>query len=141
MWSKLAHEKMTWSDAKIYCEKLEEDGYDNWRLPNIDELRTLIKNSPKTETGGSCKVNTHSCLSLKCALPLDNCHSDEKRHIYSKLEDRGFFWSSSEVKYDEKLGWIITVEAVENIAWGVNFESGSIGAAGKLSSNNVRCAR
>ena len=55
-----------WSDAVNYCKKLNENGYNDWRLPNIDELRTLIKNCSKTETGGECQVSEQNgCLSDK----------------------------------------------------------------------------
>ncbi len=33
---------MSWKDALIYCENLEYSGYTDWRLPNINELRTLV---------------------------------------------------------------------------------------------------
>ena len=33
--------KVSWSDAKTYCENLEYAGYDDWRLPTIKELFAL----------------------------------------------------------------------------------------------------
>ena len=32
----------TWSEAIEYCEKLTLGGYDDWRLPNINELKSII---------------------------------------------------------------------------------------------------
>ena len=29
---------MFWGDALIYCAELEEDGYSDWFLPNLDWL-------------------------------------------------------------------------------------------------------
>jgi len=34
-----------WQEAINYCESLTLDTYDDWRLPNINELKTLIDRS------------------------------------------------------------------------------------------------
>ncbi len=42
MWMKeTAENQMTWKKALSYCAKLEYAGYDDWRLPNIKELRSI----------------------------------------------------------------------------------------------------
>ena len=46
-----------WDKAVEYCKNLEEGGYSDWRLPNIDELRTLVVNSPYAEPGGYCPIS------------------------------------------------------------------------------------
>ena len=43
-WSNKAPNIMNWNDAKQYCANLNEGGHSDWRLPNIDELKTLIGN-------------------------------------------------------------------------------------------------
>ena len=31
-----------WSDAILYCENSQQDGFSDWRLPNVKELQTII---------------------------------------------------------------------------------------------------
>jgi len=51
---------LTQPDALRYCEELAMGGYDDWRLPNIDEMRTLIRGNPLAETGGDCPMTEGS---------------------------------------------------------------------------------
>ena len=34
-----------WTDAINYCENLTLDGYSDWRLPNINELKSIVDRS------------------------------------------------------------------------------------------------
>ena len=45
---------MNFFQATDYCENLTLDNKNNWKMPNIDELRTLVKGCPKFETSGTC---------------------------------------------------------------------------------------
>jgi len=38
---------ISWTDAIAYCESLELKGYDDWRVPNIRELRSIFDYSTK----------------------------------------------------------------------------------------------
>jgi len=43
MWTKDANfGSKTWGQAKSYCSSLSWGGYDDWRLPNVLELQSLI---------------------------------------------------------------------------------------------------
>ncbi len=37
--------KMTWESAISYCENLTLSGHSDWRLPNINELKSIIDRS------------------------------------------------------------------------------------------------
>jgi len=45
------------AQAAQYCDELVLGGYDDWRLPDTDELRNLIDGHPATEPGGVCKLS------------------------------------------------------------------------------------
>ena len=128
LWSDNA--KMNWLDAKKYCENMKGGGRSDWRLPDLDELRTLVQNCPGTETGGACKASEKSgCLSGECWTSEDcaSCPSDPSGK-YSKLGDTDWFWSSSTTS-DNTLD-----------AWGINFDSGVCGRKlRKTAAYNFRC--
>lgn len=42
MWQQTEAGTMTWEGALAYCESLELAGYDDWRLPNYNELISIV---------------------------------------------------------------------------------------------------
>lgn len=125
LWSSKASRQMNWNDALIYCKNLNEGGSSHWRLPNIDELRTLIVNNPGTQTGGTCKISAKAGK-LASKDRSNDCNSN---YGSSKLGDSGEFWSSStNINYS-------------NYAWGVDFNGGAVYAYSKDNIYPVRCVR
>lgn len=114
-WSSLkTYSSLTWDEAVSYCNNLSEGGYSNWRLANIDELRTLIQNCPGTVTGGNCKVSEkNDCLSYEECWSSDCSCSNGK---YSKLGDTEWFWSSSTMSDDTDKAWSV-IFAVGQVAY------------------------
>ncbi|MCP4603561.1 MAG: DUF1566 domain-containing protein [Proteobacteria bacterium] len=42
IWQKKFSVRKNWKQSLAYCEGLEYGGFDDWRLPNVQEMRTLI---------------------------------------------------------------------------------------------------
>jgi hypothetical protein len=58
-------ERRDWSSAASACAELTLQGRHDWRLPTLDELRSLARGCSGTVTGGSCVV-TGTCLERGC---------------------------------------------------------------------------
>ena len=127
IWSDSSSDKMNWNNAKKYCENLTEGGFNDWRLPNIDELRTLIQNHSGTQTGGTCEIS-EKAEKLTLSDRTSNCDGRSGSN-FSKLGDTGWFWSSS-IRSDSL-----------TFAWFVVFINGIVNSTNTSYSFNVRCVR
>ena len=125
-WSKRTTSSMLWSVAVSYCGKCGDGG---WRLPNINELRTLIIHCAGTMPGGSCAVKDPDCLSSEC-YKYDDCSCEyTEGGFFSKLGDTNWFWSSS-VQSDNS-----------DHIWYVGFGNGEVNGDIKPGNGLVRCVR
>lgn len=105
---------MNWSEAEFYCEGLVWAGHDDWALPGINVLRSLIQGCESTETGGYCGV-TDGCASLNCWTAMDCMACDQNEDCYwdAALEgpcDTGY-WSSVVMSDDTGLAWVVQYDA------------------------------
>ena len=142
IWSDCSANEMNWSSAKQYCEDLTEGGYSDWRLPNIDELRTLLI---ADRVSNRCRVSErNNCLAGNCwscstctqtgtqkdrtgCSDWGTAYSDGR---YSRLGDgKVFLWSSS------------TLSGSPNGAWAVDFAYGLVNISIKSFNYYVRCVR
>ena len=130
-----------WDKSYLHCSALEFAGYDDWRLPTISELRTLIRGCGKTITGGECKV-TDSCTSrVECwnSSSCGGCHPpygpSENGNYWPDVFDvftgwSTYFWSSTIPEDDD-----------EGRAWSVAFSDASIIDYYVYNSQWARCVR
>ena len=130
IWSARSSNYMEWNEAVEYCEKYSEGGISGWHLPNINELRTLIRNCSVLQTGGSCAVADPDCLFSYCGNHC-SCYYKPCSSYYSKLGDHDgiMLWSSS------------TNSGDPDYAWRVGFSSGEIDIDFKNDLDDVRCVR
>ena len=127
-WSNRTASSMEWNDAVNYCKNLNENGYSDWRLPNIDELRTLIQNHSGTQTGGSCPIS-EKAGKLAWSDRTSDCEGRGGSHI-------NWFWSSSTVSDRTDLAWLVILFDSTSF----DFTS-SVGNTYKSGSLYVRCVR
>jgi len=113
-----------WEGAE-YCEDLQLGGYNNWRLPSISELRSLIRGCPDTETDGRCGITDSCnredscfnsyCWALDCPFsegPADGCYrlSLLKGNCHT-------FWSSTVVGDNGFYVWTVMFDSAGIAYW------------------------
>ena len=87
MWAGVASQRLILEDAKKYCADFDAYGHDDWRLPTVDEFRTLESDCESVKPDGECEASEKAgCLSVYCAR---NC--DCKNHNSGDV----WYWSSS----------------------------------------------
>ena len=128
IWSSKSNGNIKGQNAAEYCENSTEGGL-SWKLPTIDELRTLIKGCDNTKTGGDCAISekdgklSQDFWSSKCYCSDDSF--DEG--IYSIFGDtENWFWSSSFRTEDSSM-------------WGVDFHQARVTAEDPATKAYVRC--
>lgn len=136
-------QNITWLEAEEHCKDLKEGGFDDWEMPTISELRTLVQNCKKTATDGLCKVtdectssnstakcyNIDLCTSTTNAIGIERC-GDKTDGSYSKLGDAALYlWSST------------TSNDAGDMVWFIYFKNTDITARKKTLTGRVRCVR
>lgn len=127
--------QMSWSEANTYCAELDLEGA-GWRLPTINELRSLIRGCYPNEIGGSCKVDADECSAWSCAN-----HDCPSCGYFGGPTNDGCYWPEA-VDGDCSIYWSsTTLEDYEEDAWDVWFHHGNVENLRKEYDENVRCVR
>jgi hypothetical protein len=130
-WTTNVEEVLSHEAASTYCADLELDGHKDWRLPTVNELRSIITGCGATETSGACEV-TDNCLSSACRA--DSCGGCEAIpndcYIKPALKSHcGYTWASA------------TQSDYTDNAWGVGFNGAHVSTGLKTNSGSARCVR
>jgi hypothetical protein len=126
---------MSLSEAETYCQALEIDDLDDWRLPDIGELRSLIRGCSQTEASGTCAV-------------VDGVGSDDSGIDCSGCEkyqgpdpEVGCYWDSA-IEGPCAYYWSASPDAdVSGNAWSVFFVEGAVTSQREDLLYQVRCVR
>ena len=125
-WAKYPIFTATWEKAHEYCENLEESGFKDWRLPSIDELRSIVQKCPETAAGGKCLISDkNGKLSLNDYSKQD-CRGCRRGGF--NLPGNGWFWSASQMTGTDHF-------------WVISFKNTRISNANKAVPYNAYCVR
>lgn len=132
-------------DLVSLCENLVEGGYSDWKMPIIDELRTLIQNCPDTEPYGFCKISEEAgTLSWYDDLDMWRCDCSWKDEWTQQTGEDEFIYDNG--GYYSKMGddqnvalCSSSVSDYGGAMWWVGFRTASIGIGSLNNGAVVRC--
>jgi len=94
-------------DAILYCQNLDYAGNTDWRLPDIEEMRTVVVDCPDIEPEGDCGV-TEDCLESYC---VEGCIFCDDGNSHQEEVFGGpfmYLWSSSPIPDWPEYGWTMS---------------------------------
>jgi len=104
-------DRYTWEEAHEYVKYLRLGGYDDWRLPTIEELQK-VRNPKLDKWQGSGTwgewMSRHANVLYKNSKGKICC---TRKEFVKNLPEYSFFWSSTE--YENKRN----LELLQNAAW------------------------
>jgi len=131
-----APDKLNWDAAKSYCENLVWANHNDWRLPTIDELRTLVIGCAATGKDGSCGVVE------TCAKSVSPCFGETCSGCTKNSGGDGGCYRPTALEGPCESRWSVTaVEDVSTDAWTVDFSQAKITREAKTGSVGIRCVR
>ena len=114
---------MTFEKTLAYCNNLEESGFNDWRLPELHEIKSIAELCVEEENSDFCAV-TDSCEWNNCETEL--CGKCVK---YEENFDFGSFWTRTALHGDKVSVFTIEPEKAETVT------------ASKNEKHSVKCVR
>ena len=93
--SNYSHYYRSWLDKAIECRESNEGGISKWRLPTVDEIRTLFPSSEILKTNGECHLTNacmndaddDDCFNDACASSGEGAVAEDRERVMSSLFD------------------------------------------------------
>ena len=126
---------LNWVDSDEYCGNLELGGHEDWRLPTITELRSLVRGCASTELEGPCPAEHGVCQDVACQY---GCGCSKK--LGGPAED-GCYWPG---ELDANCWYYTSSSLVTDWAGNalrVDFRYASVNAYGKSYAQLFMCVR
>ena len=136
-----------WTVAKESCESLVLEGHEDWRLPTLDELRTLIRGCENTMAGGACAA-TDACFNPECFVDsppcFDGCPASEGP--VDAGAGMGCYWPEAfGMKASCFLYWsslsVPTTDTLTTYIATVNFDDATVDYFPEDGNLDIRCVR
>ncbi len=125
-------------EAVDYCNQLELGEEDDWRLPDIHELRGLVRGCQPTATGGACPIAVESIQSAW----TEECYGCA--FLCGPGKD-GLFWDhelNAEFDDEHMLLWSSSISLQKDFEiWIIDFAYGHVIAVDPDGHWEIRCVR
>ena len=141
---------MDWEDALTYAENLTEGGYDDWRLPNIKELQSIVDytRSPSAADSSDLGPAIDTDFFNITAITSGTTNYDP---------DYGYFWTNTSAYFggdslEYYYAWYVAFGSAVGqdgadfhgagaARFDTKYEGGALGEGGERYYNYVRCVR
>ncbi|MBO4711923.1 DUF1566 domain-containing protein [bacterium] len=139
IWSSRSGTAKEWNEADTDCKAWSEGRFTSgWELPQIDDLRNVMRNCSNTEPGGNCRV-TNNCAFMGTDIDGNTCYSNP--YCKKILGDHNVCSPSLEHSPFGETGklWSTLTQDDPNWAWYVSFYNGEISWAPVSDEIYYRC--
>ena len=132
-----AEQSMYLPEAGPYCDSLTLAGLDDWRLPTVGELRSIISGCSASVTGGICTVTD------TCAAQTSGCNVEYCSGCANDAGPNGQWYLSVALMphYSRELTSTV-YKQITDYYYAVDYHTGQIGSGAKSAMvGGVRCVR
>ena len=127
---------VSWLNKAIACRESNEGGISKWRIPTVDEIRTLFPSSEILKTNGECHVTnecfdylSEDCFNEICAPGNTPSELDRERVMSSLFDYSGYF-----------TGTFTSTQDTDNV-WFVNMRNSSFERQQNVELEESRCIK
>ncbi len=136
---------LDWQQATAYCDELTAGAATDWRLPDIDELVSLLRGCDDGVIQSSGTASSCAMVPAECAVVdtcVDHVSCGECEYYQGPALD-GCYWMSGLTGACTNVYWSASTDGGNGVnPWFANFGNGGVGGHGPPSSVFlVRCVR